>query len=136
MPAAEVDITIAVVQSLLASQRPDLAEAEIRLLANGWDNTSFRVGEELVARLPRRAIAATLIENEARWLPELAPRLPITIPVPLFVGDRLWGRHLGGQSRDGPHRNDDDGPTAARGLTQVRGGGISLPLQSIPSPGR
>ena len=87
MPAAEVNITTALVQSLLTTQRPDLADSEVRPLANGWDNVSFRIGEELVARLPRRAIAARLIDNEARWLPHLGPRLPITIPVPLFVGD-------------------------------------------------
>jgi aminoglycoside phosphotransferase (APT) family kinase protein len=87
MPPAEVDITTALVRSLLAAQRPDLAGSEVRLLANGWDNVLFRVGGELVARLPRRAIAANLIENEARWLPELGSSLPLAIPIPLFVGE-------------------------------------------------
>jgi aminoglycoside phosphotransferase (APT) family kinase protein len=87
MPAAELDITPALVRSLLDSQRPDLTDAEVTLLANGWDNVLFRVGHQLVARLPRRAAAANLIENEARWLPQLGPRLPLSIPVPLFVGE-------------------------------------------------
>jgi aminoglycoside phosphotransferase (APT) family kinase protein len=86
MPAAEVEVTTGLVRSLLRSQRPDLAHLQVRLLGNGWDNASFRVGKELVARLPRRAIAAGLIENEARWLPELAPHLILAVPAPLFLG--------------------------------------------------
>ena len=86
MPAAEVEITAGLVRSLLASQRPQLSDSEVTLLANGWDNVSFRVGEELVARLPRRSIAASLIANEARWLPDLASGLSLAVPVPLFVG--------------------------------------------------
>ncbi|HEX6300167.1 MAG TPA: aminoglycoside phosphotransferase family protein [Acidimicrobiia bacterium] len=86
MPTAEVEVTTGIVRSLLRSQRPDLAHLEVRVLANGWDNSSFRVGVELVARFPRRAIAAGLIENEARWLPELAPHLTLPVPAPLFLG--------------------------------------------------
>jgi aminoglycoside phosphotransferase (APT) family kinase protein len=87
MPAAEVEVTDDLVRSLLRSQRPDLPHLEVRLLANGWDNSSFRVGNQLVARFPRRAVAAGLIENEARWLPELAPHLTLAVPAPLFLGD-------------------------------------------------
>lgn len=86
MPAAEVDVTVDLVATLLTDQRPDLAHLEIRTLAHGWDNVSFRVGPELVARLPRRAMSAPLVSNEARWLPELAPLLPLPIPDPVFVG--------------------------------------------------
>lgn len=86
MPAAEVEVSSALVSSLLAEQRPDLAHLEVGILANGWDNVSLRVGSDLVARLPRRAMAAPLVENEARWLPILAPRLPLDVPVPVFIG--------------------------------------------------
>jgi aminoglycoside phosphotransferase (APT) family kinase protein len=40
----------------------------------------------LVVRLPRRQAAVPLIESEQRWLPELAPRLPLAIPTPVRVG--------------------------------------------------
>jgi aminoglycoside phosphotransferase (APT) family kinase protein len=55
-------------------------------VGEGWDNALFRLGDELAVRLPRRAAAATLIEHEQRWLPDLASRLPIAAPVPLRVG--------------------------------------------------
>jgi len=87
MPTAEVEVTVGLVRSLLRSQRLDLAHLEVRLLANGWDNSSFRVGNRLVARFPRRAVAVGLIENEARWLPELAPHVTLPVPAPLFLGD-------------------------------------------------
>jgi aminoglycoside phosphotransferase (APT) family kinase protein len=87
MPAAEVEITASLVESLLRSQRPDFAHLKVTLLANGWDNVSFRVGEALVARFPRREVATRLIENEATWLPMLAPHLSLAVPVPEFVGE-------------------------------------------------
>ncbi|HEY3647953.1 MAG TPA: aminoglycoside phosphotransferase family protein, partial [Streptosporangiaceae bacterium] len=45
-----------------------------------------RVGDGLVARLPRRALGAQIIVNEQGWLPELAPRLPLPIPSPERTG--------------------------------------------------
>lgn len=86
MPAAEVDIDIDLVAALIESQRPDLASLPVALLANGWDNVSYRLGSERVVRLPRREIAVPLISNEAAWLPVLAPELPLPVPVPEFVG--------------------------------------------------
>ena len=86
MPAAEIDIDEALVRSLLAEQHPDLADLPLEPLAYGWDNAMFRLGGELVVRLPRRQLAAVLVEHEQRWLPDLAPRLPLPIPVPLRQG--------------------------------------------------
>jgi aminoglycoside phosphotransferase (APT) family kinase protein len=86
MPAAEIDIDVDLVWALLAEQHPDLADRRLTPLAFGWDNVIFRLGDELVVRLPRRQLAAELIESEQRWLPELAPRLPIPVPVPVRVG--------------------------------------------------
>ncbi|MEY2432352.1 MAG: hypothetical protein QOC92_2077 [Acidimicrobiaceae bacterium] len=86
MPAAEVDVSAAVVRRLLEQQLPDLAELELVELAYGWDNAIFRLGDELTVRLPRRALAADLVEHEQRWLPELAKRLPLPIPSPVRIG--------------------------------------------------
>lgn len=105
-PAAEVDIDEALVRALLAAQRTDLAALPVRVVANGWDNTVVRIGDEWMARLPRRAAAADLIVHEQRWLPVLAPLLPIAVPVPEFTGspseDYPWtwsvGRWLPGRS--------------------------------------
>lgn len=89
MPAAEVEVHAALVTRLLQEQHPDLLEdlhGEVTLVANGWDNALFRLGDSLSVRLPRRAAAAQLVLNEQRWLPELAPRLPVPIPAPVRTG--------------------------------------------------
>jgi aminoglycoside phosphotransferase (APT) family kinase protein len=86
MPAAELDVSEALVRALLEEQHPDLAGRRLRLVANGWDNVLFRIGDDLVARLPRRGLAVPLVEHEQRWLPELAPRLPLPIPAPVRTG--------------------------------------------------
>jgi aminoglycoside phosphotransferase (APT) family kinase protein len=76
----------ALVASLVASQHPEFSIESIQEMPAGFDNTIWRLGSELVVRLPRRQVAVTLIESEQRWLPELAPRLPLSIPTPIRVG--------------------------------------------------
>jgi aminoglycoside phosphotransferase (APT) family kinase protein len=83
MPAAEVSVSPELVRRLLAAQQPDLAHLPVRLMAHGWDNLMYRLGDELAVRLPRRAAAARLIVHEQRWLPVVAPRLPLPVPAPV-----------------------------------------------------
>jgi len=85
-PAAEVVIDAALVGRLLRAQHPEFAELPLEPLESGWDNAIFRLGEAYCVRLPRRQVAATLIEHEQRWLSELAPNLPLPIPAPLRIG--------------------------------------------------
>lgn len=85
-PAAEIEIGRRLVRSLLAEQVPELAAQRVTIVGNGWDNTIARVGAEWTVRLPRRAASAALIESEQRWLPVLAPSLPLAVPVPWFAG--------------------------------------------------
>jgi len=86
-PAAEIDVTTGLVRALIAAQHPDLADHSVRPAASGWDNAMFRIGENLAARLPRRAAGGPLILNEQRWLPGLAEHLPLPIPAPVRVGE-------------------------------------------------
>jgi aminoglycoside phosphotransferase (APT) family kinase protein len=85
-PAAEVDVDAPLVARLLAEQHPDLAHLPLEPVGSGWDNALVRVGDGLVARLPRRAVAAEVVAHEHRWLPELAPTLPLPVPVPVRTG--------------------------------------------------
>jgi len=85
-PAAEADVTTDLVRGLLADQHPDLADLPVEPLAQGWDNASFRVGKDMIARLPRRAASAALVAHEQRWLPGIAPRLPLPVPAPARTG--------------------------------------------------
>lgn len=85
-PAAEHVIDEELVAGLLAEQHPDLVALPLKKLDAGWDNAMFRLGDTLVVRLPRRAASADLIVHEQRWLPHLASRLALPIPVPERVG--------------------------------------------------
>lgn len=86
-PAPEIDITPDLVRRLLQNQHSDLAHFDLSLLDRGWDNTNYRLGDDLVVRLPHRTVAAQLLTFEQRWLPVLAPRLPLPIPVPVRIGE-------------------------------------------------
>ena len=83
---AEITIDIPLVHSLLLEQHPDLAELPLTQVGEGWDNAVFRLGDNLAVRLPRRSATAAMIEHEQRWLPELAPRLPLPVPTPVRIG--------------------------------------------------
>jgi aminoglycoside phosphotransferase (APT) family kinase protein len=85
-PAAEVTIDPSIVRALLREQQADLADLPLIEVGEGWDNKLFRLGDDLLVRVPRRAASAALIEHEQRWLPQLSPRLPLPVPVPLRVG--------------------------------------------------
>jgi aminoglycoside phosphotransferase (APT) family kinase protein len=91
MPAAEIDISLDLVRGLLADQHPDLAGSPLAVMASGWDNVLVRLGSSLLVRLPRRALAAELVGNEQRWLPELAARLPLPVPAPVRAGRPALG---------------------------------------------
>lgn len=76
-----------VVRALLREQHPDLAELDLHQTVRGWDNQMWRLGEELAVRLPRTPGAPDLLRKEHRWLPVLAPRLPLPVPTPLRIGE-------------------------------------------------
>lgn len=84
-PPPDFDVDAALVTRLVAAQHPDLA-APVRLVANGWDNAIFRLGDRYAVRMPRRVLAVALAYNEQRWLPRLAPRLSVPIPAPVRIG--------------------------------------------------
>ena len=85
-PAAEVEIDEALVRGLLEDQHPDLADRSLEFVSSGFDNVTFRVGDDLAARLPRRALAVDLLANEQQWLPKVGPSLPVPVPIPVRVG--------------------------------------------------
>jgi aminoglycoside phosphotransferase (APT) family kinase protein len=91
MPAADVDVTVELVRRLLADQHPDLAGKPVEFLANGWDNAMFRLGDDLLVRLPRREPAAQILLNEQRWLPVLASKIQLPIPSPERTGRPAHG---------------------------------------------
>ncbi len=83
----EVPTDVALVSRLVAAQFPHWADLPLAPVCSaGTDHALFRLGEEMVVRLPRIHWAVGQAEKERRWLPRLAPHLPLAIPVPLALG--------------------------------------------------
>jgi aminoglycoside phosphotransferase (APT) family kinase protein len=87
MHADEVDIDEALVRRLVAAQFPQWAELPIEpVLPRGTDNALYRLGDDMVVRLPRRERTSETLQKERRWLPQLAPFLPVAVPLPVADG--------------------------------------------------
>jgi aminoglycoside phosphotransferase (APT) family kinase protein len=76
------------VRRLVAAQFPGWAGLPVTPVAEfGTDHLLFRVGDELVARMPRIKDAIEQIETDRELLPRLAAHLPLPVPVTLAVGE-------------------------------------------------
>lgn len=85
--ADEIQVEDAVVRRLVDEQFPEGSALDLRRLPpTGTDNHLFRLGEELLVRMPRIHWAAESAVWEHTWLPRLAPHLPLTIPAPVVLG--------------------------------------------------
>ncbi len=83
----KADITVELVSQLVRTQFPEWAQLSIRPVdVDGWDNATFRLGEEMSVRLPSAEPYVEAVEKEHRWLPVLARQLPLPVPQPLAMG--------------------------------------------------
>lgn len=83
----ELPIDDALVARLIASQFPAWAHLPLRRFDSaGTVNAIYRLGEEMAVRLPLRRGQTVPLEKDRRWLPILAPRLPLAVPEPLAEG--------------------------------------------------
>lgn len=88
MHADEPDIDTALVRRLIAAQFPRWAGLAVeRVDTAGTSNAMYRLGGDMVVRLPRTAGSAGDVEAEQAWLTRLAPSLPVAVPVPLGKGE-------------------------------------------------
>lgn len=82
-----VTIDEKLVRELVSGQFPQWSDLPVAAVERqGWDNRTFRLGDELTVRLPSADVYVAAVEKEDRWLPELAPVLPCPVPVPVAVG--------------------------------------------------
>jgi len=87
MHVDEVDTDASLVRRLLVAQFPQWADLPIEPVSSaGTDNALYRLGDDMVVRLPRRERATPQVDTEHAWLPRLAPHLPLAVPVPLARG--------------------------------------------------
>ena len=82
MTGTEIEITADLVRDLLQEQHPDLAGLTIREVAGGWGKPDVASRDELAVRMQRMDPTGELQLKEQRWLPVLAPLLPLPVPVP------------------------------------------------------
>jgi aminoglycoside phosphotransferase (APT) family kinase protein len=88
MHADELAIDAALVRRLLATQCPQWAGLPLAPVPSaGTDNALYRLGADMVVRLPRIHWAVGQAAKEQRWLPRLASHLPLAIPQPLALGE-------------------------------------------------
>lgn len=82
-----MSVESAQVHTLIEDQFPEWANLPVEPVVNGgWDNCTFHLGDEMVVRMPCASEYAEAVEKEQRWLPVLAPQLPLPIPVPVAQG--------------------------------------------------
>jgi aminoglycoside phosphotransferase (APT) family kinase protein len=87
MHADELPVDVALVRALLEEHFPEWAALPLERVASfGTDNALYRLGDELLVRLPRIDWATRDIEKDARWLDQLRPLLPVAIPELLATG--------------------------------------------------
>lgn len=82
----------ALARKLVATQFPQWADLPLTpVVPGGSDHAIYRLGAELTVRIPRHAGAMRQARKEAKWLPRLAPSLPLAVPVPEAVGEPEFG---------------------------------------------
>src|SRR3984957_20415092 len=86
MRGSQIDIDEVLIARLLEEQAPHLAGLRAMKVTDGWDNAVWRLGDVLAIRITRRAVAVDLHRHEQRWLPVLAPGLPLPVPAPVIAG--------------------------------------------------
>jgi aminoglycoside phosphotransferase (APT) family kinase protein len=111
----ELDVDEPLVRRLVDDQFPQWAGLPLTRVGDGTVNVIYRLGDDLSVRLPRREGPEVEDDFEARWLPVLAPHLPVEIPRPVARGRPgagypwFWSVHtwLDGELPDGPVAADE-----------------------------
>jgi aminoglycoside phosphotransferase (APT) family kinase protein len=86
-PDGRAGIDAALVKRLIAAQFPRWSDLPVTPVAvDGWDNRTYRLGDDMTARLPTAAGYVPAVAKENEWLPRLAPALPVAVPPILAMG--------------------------------------------------
>ncbi len=81
------NITLALVCKLIAEQFPEFAHLNIQpVKIQGHDNRTFRLGPDMLVRMPTEESYALKVPKEQVLLPQLKPHLSVPIPIPLKMG--------------------------------------------------
>ena len=88
----ELVIDVGLVRTLVDTSFPAWSSLPLAPLdVAGSSNALFRLGDELLVRLPRQPGGSETIEKEALWLPRMATLLPVAVPEVVAVGEPQLG---------------------------------------------
>lgn len=139
-----MQINVALVSKLIAAQFPEWTDLPITPVAeSGSDNRTFHLGSEMSVRLPSGEEYARQVEKEQKWLPKIAPHLPLPIPQPIAIGipseDFPWHwsiyKWLEGVSANQLKLSDEDLETIANQLAQFLTEFHKFDADGAPAPG-
>lgn len=82
-----MDITLELAKKLIVTQFPEYAELNVsEVEQQGLDNKTYRVGDDMLIRMPTAESYALKVPIEQELLPTLAKHLSIAIPAPIKMG--------------------------------------------------
>ena len=127
---------------LVASQFPQWADLRVVPVAlDGWDNSTFRLGHELLVRLPSPGAYEEQVEKEHQWLPILARHLPLRIPEPVAMGQpgegfpRKWSIYRWIEGETASAERIESLTKFASGLAGFLGALYTIDARGGPPPG-
>ena len=143
MHVDEVDTNASLVVRLLITQFPQWTNLPIEPVHSaGTGNALYRLGDDMVVRLPRIPSAVEQVNKEQKWLPRLAPLLPLNIPVPLAKGKPSegypwhWSVYRWLEGEDATTEPIADPRQAATDLAQFITALQQIEATGGPAPGR
>ena len=84
---ADIHITPDIAATVINEQFPNLRPVSVKPFSQGWDNAVYAVNDLYLFRFPRRELVLEVLDNAVRIMPQLAPELPIPVPMPQFIGE-------------------------------------------------
>ena len=84
----EIPIDVTLVRRLVDTAFPEYAGHDLTPTRDsGSSNALFRLGEDMLVRLPRQPGGGATIAKEARWLPFVGSRITFAVPRILGIGE-------------------------------------------------
>ncbi len=88
----ELMIDDKLVRSLVDKDFPEFADMPLEsLAASGSTNVMFRLGDDLLVRLPRLANGSTSVDKEHRWSATIGDQLSVEVPQIVGMGRPAFG---------------------------------------------
>src|SRR3990167_181520 len=145
MKQNKFDVSVSLIKNLIFEQFSQWKNLPIKEVeVQGWDNRTFRLGSEMLIRMPSAECYAVKVEKEQKWLPILAKHLSIKIPEPIAMGkpskDYPWNwsiyKWIEGKSANTLNVNEKDLENIAKQVDQFLNELHKIDTAGAPSPGK